>query len=57
MAINLTGKRVSFPDIHREGSLPVLDRWWDSKLTLPFLSELEYILELQAKDNNNKQYG
>ena len=26
MAINLTGKRVSFPDIHREGGLPVLDR-------------------------------
>ena len=26
-------------------------RWWESKLTLPFLSELEYILELQAKDN------
>ena len=26
-------------------------RWWESKLTLPFLSELEYILELQAENN------
>ncbi len=24
-------------------------RWWESKLTLPFLSELEYLLELQTK--------
>ena len=38
MAINLTGKRVSFPDIHREGGLPVLDR-----TTLPPSGVMPYV--------------
>ena len=30
-------------------------KWWESKLTLPFLAELEYLIALQKKLKDKEQ--